>query len=107
VGERGVEAASACPANEVGEPRRHRRRLPDRRASAVTADHVGIEAVEAQEPEVLTEVAGGDLDLSAAPAQDVDERPEDEHVGGRRDIDPDSHPAVSLVAAVYRSATAA
>src|SRR5262245_56340203 len=42
-----------------------------------------------QELECLRVVAGRHLDLVAALAEEADQRPEDQHVGGCRDVDPD------------------
>ena len=56
------------------------------------ADHrVGLEPVQLEQLQRLRVVARRDLDLVAAPAQDPDQRPEDEHVRARRHVDPDSH----------------
>ena len=55
------------------------------------AEHVGLDPVQLQQLHGLRVVAGGDLDRVAALAQDRDQRPEDQHVGRRGDVDPDVH----------------
>ena len=47
--------------------------------------------VELEQLDRLCVVARGDLDLVAARAQELDQRPEHEHVGRRRHVDPDPH----------------
>ena len=55
------------------------------------ADHLGLDRVPLQELERLRVVACRDLDLVAALAQQRDQRPEHQHVGRRRDVDPHLH----------------
>jgi hypothetical protein len=62
----------------------------------VPADDLGLHPVHAEELDVLAELPRGDLDLGAAFAQDLDERPEHEHVRRTGDVDPDPHRPRSL-----------
>ena len=56
---------------------------------------VRLEPVQLEQLERLRVVARGDLDLVAAAAHDLDERPEDEDVSRCRDVDPDAHQSFS------------
>ena len=55
------------------------------------ADREGVEAGDLGQLERLREVARRDLDVVAGLAQAPHERPENDRVGGRREIDPDPH----------------
>src|SRR5215212_1069719 len=55
------------------------------------AERARRQPVQAQQLERLPVLPRGDLDLVAALAQQCDQGPEDEHVRGRRQIDPDPH----------------
>ena len=52
---------------------------------------VGLDPVQLEELERLGVVARGDLDLGSALAEQREQRPEDEHVRRRGDVDPDPH----------------
>jgi len=57
----------------------------------VPADHLGLEPVQLEQLEGLRIVARGDLNLVAAPPQELDQRPEDEDMGRRGHVHPDLH----------------
>ena len=100
VRERDVEVAASRPLPQRAEPVRHLPRLLQPRPAAVPPDHrVGLEAVQLEQLERLRVVARRDLDLVAAPAHDLDQRPEDEHVRRRGDVDPDLHAASASIRA--------
>jgi hypothetical protein len=91
VRERDVEVPALCPGPERPQARDHRAELGDARAAAVSAEQLGVEPVELQEVDRLRVIARSDLDLGAAVPQERDQRPEDQHVGGRCHVDPDLH----------------
>ena len=57
---------------------------------------LGVEAVEGEQLDRLRIVARSQLDLVAARPQDLDQRPEDQHVGRGRHVDPDPHAAIAV-----------
>src|SRR6185437_1367142 len=58
-----------------------------------------FQAVKLEQLERLGVVAGGDLHLVVAPSHDRDQRPEDEDVRRRGDVDPDPHAASASIRA--------
>ncbi len=91
VRERDVEIAALRPLAQRAEPVRHQSRLLHARPAAVLADHRCLEAVQLEQLQRLRVVACRDLDVVAAPAHDLDQRPEDERVRARGHVDPDPH----------------
>src|SRR5207248_5576560 len=64
-------------------------RLAEPRAPAVSPDHLRLDPVQLEELERLRVLARRHLDLVAAPPQELDQRPEHEHVRRRGHVDPD------------------
>jgi hypothetical protein len=59
----------------------------------VSADELGLDAVEIEQLNGLRVLPGGHLDLVPPRPQDLDQGTENEHVRGRRHVHPDPHPA--------------
>src|SRR5439155_3634366 len=91
VRERDVDPTVFRPASQRAEPDRHLPRLLEARAAAAAADHLRPEPVQLEQLERLRVLAGGDLDVVAALAHELDQRPEHEHVRARGHVYPDSH----------------
>ena len=92
VGRGEVEAGTAArPAPECGRPPGQAAQLAAGGAAAVRPDRQRVDARELRELERLREVARRDLDFVAGRSQPLHERPEDDRVGGCREVDPDPH----------------
>ena len=79
------------------QPRQQLARLAGRRAAAVMADHGRGHAVRLDQLNRLRVVARRDLDLVTLCFQQPDERPEDQRMRRRGQIDPDLHPATTAL----------
>src|SRR5207237_8164049 len=75
-----AELPAPGPAPERPRAAHERPRLAEPRAAAVAADHLRLDAVQLEELKRLGVLAGRDLDLVAATPEQLDERPEHEHV---------------------------
>ena len=95
VGERDVEVASLRPVAKRPQARCHRARLAEPRAAAVLPDHLRLDPVQLQQLQRLGVVARGELDLRSSLAQQRHQRPEHQHVGRCRHVDPDLHRSAS------------
>ena len=90
--ERKVEAASARIASERTHASGHRACLPDRTCPAVRRPHDLMgDAVKRQELDGLGVLTCRHRDVVPALAQEGDQRPEEGHLRGVRDVDPDPH----------------
>jgi hypothetical protein len=93
VREREIEVAALRPGAQRLQPPAHLACLAEGRPSAVMADHGRLHPVRLDQLQRLRVVARGDLDLVTLRLEQLHERPEDERVGARGEVDPDAHGA--------------
>src|SRR5581483_1997615 len=91
VREREVERARPCPRAQRLQARAELARLAERRPAAVVADHGRRHAVRLDQLQRLRVVARGDLHFVAVLLEQAHQRPEDERVRARGEVDPDLH----------------
>src|SRR5438132_7406066 len=84
-----IEVAQPCPAAQCAQPRGERTRLAEPRSSTMPADDRRLEPVQLEQLQRLRIVAGRDLDLVATLVEETDQRPEDEDMRRRRQVQPD------------------
>ncbi len=86
-----VEAAPLRPALQRPQATGERSGLAEPGAATVAPDHLGVDLVLREELECLGVVARRHLDLVALLPEERDQRAKHQHMGRRRDVDPDLH----------------